>query len=199
METNLITAKKLARRWGIKPSTLSQWSWNGKGPKYLKLGGRILYRIMDIASFEEMQLRKNTTGGARNLCMGLLPLNLESRTDLLCSFVCQNNDPAALTSHVDVFLIGNGLRTEKVLVSRRSDIHNPAKRQNKNRKKHQPASFHKTNQRLQLCSPILARWICEGQKDDDLMGVKILSYLILFFSLYQNYTIYQIKRRIYEN
>ncbi|MBT4879516.1 MAG: DNA-binding protein [Alphaproteobacteria bacterium] len=60
MQSNLITSHDLSRRWCVKSSTLSQWRWNGRGPKYLKIGGRILYRIDDIVAFEDLQLRKNT-------------------------------------------------------------------------------------------------------------------------------------------
>ncbi|MBT5389332.1 MAG: DNA-binding protein [Alphaproteobacteria bacterium] len=44
--------------WGLKSLTFSQWPWNGSDLKPLKLGGRILCRIEDIASFEQQQFRK---------------------------------------------------------------------------------------------------------------------------------------------
>lgn len=59
--SDLITPSKLAERWSVNVATLSQWRWNGKGPKYLKLGGRILYRINDINDFENRQVRENTS------------------------------------------------------------------------------------------------------------------------------------------
>ena len=62
MQSNLITTRDLSRRWNLTSSTLTQWRWYGKGPKYLKIGGRILYRIEDIIAFEEQQLRSNTIG-----------------------------------------------------------------------------------------------------------------------------------------
>jgi hypothetical protein len=43
----------LARRWRISPRTLERWRWLGQGPRYLKLGGRVLYRVADIEAYEQ--------------------------------------------------------------------------------------------------------------------------------------------------
>ncbi|MBF0584659.1 MAG: helix-turn-helix domain-containing protein [Magnetococcales bacterium] len=42
----------LARRWGIAPKTLQNWRCAGKGPPYIKIGGRIMYRWEDIKQYE---------------------------------------------------------------------------------------------------------------------------------------------------
>jgi hypothetical protein len=42
----------LARRWKISPRTLERWRWLREGPRYLKLGGRVLYRVADIEAYE---------------------------------------------------------------------------------------------------------------------------------------------------
>jgi helix-turn-helix protein len=55
--------KQLADRWGISPKTLERWRWLGQDPKFLKLGGRIAYRLEDIEAFEMQQLRQ-VTGSA---------------------------------------------------------------------------------------------------------------------------------------
>lgn len=47
----------LARRWRISPRTLERWRWLGQGPAYLKIGGRVAYRIEDVEAFETAQLR----------------------------------------------------------------------------------------------------------------------------------------------
>jgi hypothetical protein len=36
--------------------TLERWRWEGKGPRYLKVGGRVLYRLADIEAFERQGL-----------------------------------------------------------------------------------------------------------------------------------------------
>ena len=53
--------KQLADRWLMSPRTLEQWRWQGKGPKYLKIGARIVYRLEDVEAFESENLHLNTT------------------------------------------------------------------------------------------------------------------------------------------
>jgi predicted site-specific integrase-resolvase len=48
-----LTEKVLAPRLGLSVRTLQRWRWQGKGPAYLKLGGRVVYREADIAAWEE--------------------------------------------------------------------------------------------------------------------------------------------------
>ena len=56
-----LTQTDLARRWTISPRTLERWRWVGEGPVYMKIGGRVVYRLDDILAFEHAQLRQNTT------------------------------------------------------------------------------------------------------------------------------------------
>src|SRR5690606_34822536 len=53
---------QLARRWSISPRTLERWRWSGEGPAYLKIGGRVLYRLADIEHYEHEQLRTAQLG-----------------------------------------------------------------------------------------------------------------------------------------
>ena len=39
-----MTKAEAAEYLGLKPSTLSKWITDGKGPKYLKAGSRVYYR-----------------------------------------------------------------------------------------------------------------------------------------------------------
>lgn len=43
---------ELATRWCISPRTLERWRWRGTGPRYIKIGGRVVYRLEDIEAFE---------------------------------------------------------------------------------------------------------------------------------------------------
>lgn len=43
---------ELGRRWSVSPRTLERWRWEGRGPQYLKLGGRVVYRLCDIEAYE---------------------------------------------------------------------------------------------------------------------------------------------------
>lgn len=60
MSTRHLNQNQLAERWGISPKTLERWRWLGQGPKFLKLGGRIAYRLEDVEVFEQQQLRQVT-------------------------------------------------------------------------------------------------------------------------------------------
>ena len=51
---------ELSRRWGFSPRTLEGWRWFGKGPAFIKAGGKVLYRLDDIEAFEATQLRQRT-------------------------------------------------------------------------------------------------------------------------------------------
>jgi hypothetical protein len=51
---------ELARRWKISPRTLERWRWLGQPPRFLKIGGRIAYRLEDIEAFEAKQVRQRT-------------------------------------------------------------------------------------------------------------------------------------------
>lgn len=48
----------LARRWRISERTLERWRWLKLGPRYLKIGGRVVYRLEDVEAYEAAQLRQ---------------------------------------------------------------------------------------------------------------------------------------------
>jgi predicted DNA-binding transcriptional regulator AlpA len=56
--TQHIGEKALALRLGMSARTLQRWRWKGKGPNYLKLGGRVVYRISDVEAWEERSLKQ---------------------------------------------------------------------------------------------------------------------------------------------
>jgi hypothetical protein len=51
---------ELSRRWRISPRTLERWRWLNQGPAFLKIGGRVVYRLEDVEAYEEVQLRAPT-------------------------------------------------------------------------------------------------------------------------------------------
>jgi excisionase family DNA binding protein len=57
IEAHHLHQNHLARRWCMSPRTLERWRCEGKGPQYLKIGGRILYRLEDIEAFESAHWR----------------------------------------------------------------------------------------------------------------------------------------------
>ena len=66
MNSTLIIPLDLANRWNMSVHTLSQWRWSGRGPLFLKVNGKILYRLEDIEAFEETRIRQSTS--TPNLC-----------------------------------------------------------------------------------------------------------------------------------
>lgn len=46
----------LSRRWSISPRTLERWRWLKAGPPYMKIGGRVVYRLADVEDYETNQL-----------------------------------------------------------------------------------------------------------------------------------------------
>jgi hypothetical protein len=47
----------LAKRWRVSPRTLERWRYLQIGPPYLKIGGRVVYRLADIEEYERNHLR----------------------------------------------------------------------------------------------------------------------------------------------
>lgn len=50
------TQKELARRWTLSHRTLERWRWVGTGPAFMKIGGRIVYRLEDVLAYERERL-----------------------------------------------------------------------------------------------------------------------------------------------
>jgi len=53
-----LTQVELAQCWRISPRTLERWRWLGQGPRYLKIGGRVVYRLEDVEAYEAERMRE---------------------------------------------------------------------------------------------------------------------------------------------
>lgn len=60
MATKHLNQIDLANRWNVSHRTLERWRWTGEGPQYIKLGGRVVYRLEDVEAFEANQVRRST-------------------------------------------------------------------------------------------------------------------------------------------
>lgn len=47
---------ELSKRWSLSPRTLECWRSVGQGPHFLKLGGRVVYRLEDVEFFERQHM-----------------------------------------------------------------------------------------------------------------------------------------------
>ncbi len=61
MSIKHLNQRQLAERWNVSESSLERWRYEGIGPVYLKLQGRVRYRLEDIEACEGECLRKSTT------------------------------------------------------------------------------------------------------------------------------------------
>ena len=50
----------VAARWGMSVRTLERWRFLNQGPAFLKLIGRVVYRLEDVEAFEATQMRHGT-------------------------------------------------------------------------------------------------------------------------------------------
>lgn len=60
MSVTHLNQVELAARWKISPRTLERWRWTGEGPAFIKIGGRVVYRLEDVETYEHTQLRAST-------------------------------------------------------------------------------------------------------------------------------------------
>ena len=55
MAEQFLCQKQLARRWGISHRTLENWRYRGQGLPFLRLGGKIFYRVEEVEAYESRQ------------------------------------------------------------------------------------------------------------------------------------------------
>lgn len=57
----LLTTPEAATYLNMQPSTLEQWRWNGRGPRFIKLSRSVRYRREDLDEFLAARVFNNTT------------------------------------------------------------------------------------------------------------------------------------------
>ena len=58
-----LSQKEVAARLGVSPRTLEGWRYRGRGPAFLKLEGKVVYRLSDVERFEAGCLRRRRAPG----------------------------------------------------------------------------------------------------------------------------------------
>lgn len=56
-----LTTPQAAAYLSVKPATLEQWRWNGRGPRFAKIGRAVRYRQVDLDDFLTNRLFSSTT------------------------------------------------------------------------------------------------------------------------------------------
>ncbi len=69
MKPTCLNQKELADRWTISHRTLERWRWAGEGPAYMKIGGRVVYRIADVEAFEHDVLQATIDQGVPEMTL----------------------------------------------------------------------------------------------------------------------------------
>lgn len=59
-EGNLLTTREAAEMLNVKETTLEQWRWNGRGPRFVKLGRLVRYRQTDLEAFMQASFHPET-------------------------------------------------------------------------------------------------------------------------------------------
>ena len=62
MNGRCISQNELAQRWQVSEATLERWRFQRKGPQFLRLGGQVRYRLVDVESYERERLEVFGTG-----------------------------------------------------------------------------------------------------------------------------------------
>jgi len=70
MTVKHLNQAELADRWGVSQRTLERWRAIGWGPCFLKMGGRVVYRLEDIEAYEIRHMRASTSEAATQAQIG---------------------------------------------------------------------------------------------------------------------------------
>ena len=56
-QEELLTEAQLAERYGKKPETVRDWRKRRRGPDFFKAGDTVMYRMLDVLSWEAEQVK----------------------------------------------------------------------------------------------------------------------------------------------
>ena len=59
-----LTPRETAQRLRIDHKTLANWRVQGRGPKFVKIGSKVVYRVADVEAFESGNVREHTARAA---------------------------------------------------------------------------------------------------------------------------------------
>lgn len=57
----MFDTRQAAQYLGLQPTTLSTWRTRGGGPRFLKLGSSVRYRLSDLDAFTSERTRTSTS------------------------------------------------------------------------------------------------------------------------------------------
>ena len=77
MDGRCIYQNELAQRWQVSEATLERWRSQRKGPQFLRLGGQVRYRLVDVESCECARMEVFGTG-QNNLKTRISPVQTDN-------------------------------------------------------------------------------------------------------------------------
>ena len=60
-KTQLLTTKQAAEALNLSPRSLEKWRLDGCGPPFVKLGGSVRYRSVDLGAWVQERVRRSTS------------------------------------------------------------------------------------------------------------------------------------------
>ncbi len=73
MNTDFMTTAQAADFLGLKKNTLEIWRFRGTGPKFVKLGRSVRYRLSDLEAFiDACTKQKTSSGDCQSHVLGLI-------------------------------------------------------------------------------------------------------------------------------
>ena len=81
MDGRCISQTELAKRWQISEATLERWRSQRKGPQFLRLGGQVRYRLVDVEPYEleKMEVVADTQQPQKGLISPVLTKRIGSK------------------------------------------------------------------------------------------------------------------------
>jgi predicted DNA-binding transcriptional regulator AlpA len=61
VDNRALNAADAADYLGVSPSTLAKWRISGGGPRYVKAGRRVTYRLQDLEEWQNACVRRSTS------------------------------------------------------------------------------------------------------------------------------------------
>jgi predicted DNA-binding transcriptional regulator AlpA len=75
-----LTQRELADRWNKSEATIERYRSDGVGPRFLKIGGAVRYRLEDIEAFEQECLYDSPHSRCASIRTGLADAALQGAT-----------------------------------------------------------------------------------------------------------------------
>ena len=67
LQVRHLTQRELAKRWNKSEATIERYRALGNSPRFLKIGGKVLFREVDVLEYERNRLYETNATRAREV------------------------------------------------------------------------------------------------------------------------------------